>query len=130
MNLRPIKVGYETAEPKTKTLVKESLPCDFVLLSVWTVEGDQSDAYKPTLNDSTGNAPNAAGGSIGREDFCFWGFEGVCGIQHFATMPHFLIPTGGDAKNLFIRSAKGRTTQVFFICYQSIQGEIKQNESF
>ena len=66
--------SFVNATGKTEKLTEIDIPCDAVMLSLWSVTDDLTDTPLPEYNAPTGNAPEA--GEAVKPVLIFYGFGG------------------------------------------------------
>lgn len=109
--------GYKEATETTGKLTELDLPCDFVTLSVWSISDDKNDLPIPEYAPP-GSIPGGGVSYADKPTLIYYGFGAQAIHELAAGETTRLIPTR-NARDIFVRALKTKTTRVYFSCFKS-----------
>ena len=115
--LRGFYSSYKNATVKTEQLTQIDLPCDAVILSLWSVTDDLEDAPIPAyVPPPVGGAPNADA-SNNNLVLVYWGFNQQA-VHEVAPGETTRLIFTGNARDVYVRALKNRNTRIYFSCFK------------
>ncbi len=108
--------SFKNATGATEKLTEIDIPCDFVMLSLWSVTDDLNDAPIPEYVPPSGGVPE--GSEATRPILILYGFGGQAVHELAPGETTRLIPCR-NVREVYVRALKNAHTRVYFSCFKS-----------
>lgn len=107
--------SFKNATNETEKLTEIDVPCDAVMLSLWTVTDDLTDSPIQAFNP---NQEVPDGGEAVKPILIFYGF-GDQAIHELAPGETTRLIFCRNAREVFVRALQGQKTRVYFSCFKN-----------
>ncbi|MGI8642385.1 MAG: hypothetical protein ACR2MG_20850 [Pyrinomonadaceae bacterium] len=117
--LRGFYSSYKNALDKPQPLTEIDMPCDAVMLSLWTITDDLKDApIMPYTPPPPGEALSG-----GTPSLIYYGFGGQT-VHELAPGATTELVYCSNARDIFVRALKNTPTRVYFSCFKSEEEKV------